>query len=61
MALPSKEGRELIHAAMTEAYLLKMNRMAYEDGLIDRDVFIGMQAKIKVARTALALPHPDQV
>ena len=47
MALPSQEGRELIRAAMKEAYLLRLTQMALTNGRIDKEAYIHMQAKIK--------------
>lgn len=47
MALPSEEGRNLMRAGLTEAYLLRINRYAYENELIDRETYLKMNAKIK--------------
>ena len=55
MALPSKEGRELMKSAMIEAYLLQLNRMALSDGLIDKDAYIVMQGKIKTTPTVSSI------
>ena len=61
MALPSKEGRELMKSAMIEAYLLQINRMALSNGLIDKDAYIAMQGIIKATPVMSAIPNMDTV
>ena len=61
MALPSKEGRELMKSAMLEAYLLQINRMALSNGLIDKDAYIAMQGKIKATPVKSVISRLDTV
>lgn len=61
MALPSQEGRELMKSAMLEAYLLQINRMALSNGLIDKDAYTKMYAKIKTTPVMSELSYLDTV
>ena len=51
MGKPSKEGFQKLGAGLTEAQLLRLNKYALEQGLIDKKTYESMMIRIKSEAT----------
>lgn len=55
MAPLSDEGRSMMEHAIAEAWQLRMNQYAYDNGLIDKETYTKMMTNIK---TDYAMYYP---